>query len=501
MIVNGKTALACLTKVASLDGAQVITVEGLGTPENPHLIQEAYALSGAIQCGYCTPGMIMATKALLDEKPNPEVDDIRWALRHNLCRCTGYKKIIEAVQLAGRFVRGEVTPDAVRPKASDGYIGVSHPRPSALPKACGTVHFGADIKLEGALELAVLRSSVPHARIVSIDASEAEKMPGVAGVMRGTDVKGTGVIKFMAPDRPVICGDKVHTIGDPILVVAADTKAQAEAAVKAVKVEFEALPVVENVEASLAEGAIQIHPNLPNLVADASVVKGDAEKALADSAVMVEGRFNTQRVHMAALEPEVTLAYWEDEDEGEDALLVISGRSINIHHALGMLQEALGWENMKYIESSTGGQFGMKLDVVSEAIAGAAAIHFKRPIRYVPSLAESILMCSKRHAYDMKVKLGADAKGKITGYSIDILMDKGAYRSADIFGRSLFTVSGSYNIPNLKCRLRLAYTNNPWGAQPGARDSRRSRSPWNAPWRCWPRNSEWTRSSSDFRTR
>ena len=215
----------------------MITVEGLGTPENPHLIQEAYALSGAIQCGFCTPGMIMATKALLDTNPNPDVEEIKKALRHNLCRCTGYKKIIEAVQLAGRFIRGEITPDDVRPKPTDGFIGVSHPRPSALPKACGTAHFTGDIRIKGALELAVLQSPIPHARIVSIDTSQAEKMPGVVGVLRAADIKGTNFLKLQVPDRPVLCSDKVRYIGDPILAVAAETKAQAEAALEAVKVD------------------------------------------------------------------------------------------------------------------------------------------------------------------------------------------------------------------------------------------------------------------------
>ena len=130
VIVNGKAVRSCLAIVARIEGANVITVEGLGTPQNPHLIQEAFVLSGAIQCGFCTPGMIMAAKALLDENRNPTIDDIKKALRRNLCRCTGYKKIIEAVQLAGRFLRGELTPDQVRPDPKKGLIGVSHPRPS-----------------------------------------------------------------------------------------------------------------------------------------------------------------------------------------------------------------------------------------------------------------------------------------------------------------------------------------------------------------------------------
>ncbi len=246
VIVNGKTVLSCLTKVHSLDNAQVITIEGLGTPENPHLIQQAFILAGAIQCGYCTPGMIIATKALLDVNPDPSINEIKKALTRNLCRCTGYKKIIEAVQLAGRFIRGESTPDAIHPRPTDGVMGVSHPRPSALAKACGTAHFTADIRLKGALELAVLRSTVPHARIVSIDASAAEKMSGVAGVVTAADIRGTNILKYLVADRPVLCKDKVRYIGDPILIVAADTQAQAAAALATVCVKLELLPVMSS---------------------------------------------------------------------------------------------------------------------------------------------------------------------------------------------------------------------------------------------------------------
>jgi aldehyde oxidoreductase len=465
VIVNGKAVPSCLIKVASLDAARVITIEGLGTPENPHLIQEAFALSGAIQCGFCTPGMIMATKALLEGNPDPDVAEIKRALRHNLCRCTGYKKIIEAVQLAGRFIRGETTPDAVRPKPTDGFIGVSHPRPSALPKACGTAHFTGDIRLQGALELAVLRSPVPHARIVAIHTAQAQKMPGVAGVLKASDIKGTNFLKLQVSDRPVLCTDRVRYIGDPILAVAAETKAQAEAALETIRVDFDPLPVMESPEASLASDAVQIHQNRPNLCMDQPVIKGDAEKALRESAAVVEARFSTPRNYVAPLEPEAAAAYWEDEEEGEEPMLVIVGRSINIHHHLGMLQEALGWENMSYVEAYSGGQFGIKIDVISEGIAGAAAIHFKRPVRYIAGLAESMLMTSKRHPFDMKIKLGADAKGKLTAYCNEIMVDKGAYYSMDAFlARGLWTLSGSYNIPNINARARLVYTNNPWGS-------------------------------------
>jgi aldehyde oxidoreductase len=460
VIVNGKAVLACLARASSLDGARVITVEGLGTPENPHLIQHAFVLSGAIQCGYCTPGMIMATKALLDADPDPGVEDIKKALRRNLCRCTGYKKIIEAVQLAGRFARGEVTPEELYPKPTDPLIGVSHPRPTSMVKACGVAQFGADIRVQDALELAVLRSELPHARIVSIDTSATEAMPGVTGVVTAADIVGTNLIKNERME--VFCREKVHFIGDPIMAVAADTKAHADAAVAAVKLELEPLPVLDDPTAALEEGAIQVHPNVPNLCFDAPLIRGDAEEALKDSAIVVEARFSTQISHMAPLEQEACLAYWEDEDE-EEPLLVVVGRSINIHADLDMLQEAVGWENMSYIEAFSGGHFGIKSHITSDAVTAAAAMHFKRPVRYMPSLTDSMLMTPKTTPFEMDVKLGADADGHLTGYCNEILVDKGPYFVPHTIGRALKTLSGSYFIPNVKARGRMAYTNNPWG--------------------------------------
>lgn len=464
VIVNKKAVRSCITCIGNLDGADVITVEGLGTPENPHLIQEAFVLSGAIQCGFCTPGMIMASKVLLDVNPNPTEEEILKALRGNLCRCTGYTKIIEAVQLAGKFLRGELNPESLRPAPEQGCLGISHPRPSAMAKACGTAHFTADFRVQGALELAVLRSALPHARIVSIDSTVAEAMPGVAGVITAVDIRGTNILKYLVTDRPVLCKDKVRYIGDPILVVAADTRAQAEAALAVIKVELEPLSVLDCPETSLAANAPQLHDEIPNLCYEQPQIKGDAEQGLQDSAEIITAKFKTQINHQAPLEPEATIAYWETSEE--DDKLVIIGRSINIHYHLTMLQEALGWENMKYVEAYSGGQFGIKIDVISEGIAGAAALHFHRPVRYIPSLAESMLMTSKRHSFALDVKLGADKDGLLTSYCNDFVVDKGAYYSIGhvVTYRALLMLSGSYRIPNIDARARLVYTNNPWGS-------------------------------------
>ena len=215
------------SKVASLEGAEVITVEGLGTPENPHLVQEAFVLAGAVQCGFCTPGMVTATKALLDQNKNPKLADIKRALTRNFCRCTGYTKIIDAVNLAARFERGETTPAKVRAGLKKTMMGESHPRPTAMLKACGLAKFGADIFIEGAVELACVHSTQYHAKLVSVDTPKAAKIPGVVGVMTAKDVPGTNRLRMMAADQPILCDDTVRMYGDPIAIVAAETREQA----------------------------------------------------------------------------------------------------------------------------------------------------------------------------------------------------------------------------------------------------------------------------------
>jgi aldehyde oxidoreductase len=457
VIVDGKAVRSCLRKVIDLDGAEIITVEGLGTPENPHLIQEAYVLAGAIQCGYCTPGMIMATKALLDQNPDPDLTAIKKALARNLCRCTGYVKIIDAVRLAGKFLRQETTPAKVRAAIDKKkMIGESHPRPSAMIKACGLAKFSGDYKMDGMLDIAAVHSTEYHAIIKNIDTSAAKKMPGVVGVMTAEDIKGTNRVRIFAPDWPVLCEDKVRAYGDPVAIVAARTREQARAAAAAVKVTCEKLPVMKTPEEALAPGAIQIHPHSPNLCWQQPQIKGDAAKAFKEAAYTVGGDFSVQMNHQAALEPENCFCYFEGDE------LVVIGRSINIHEHAGQIKEAVGWDKVRYIEAYSGGQFGIKATMSSECIAAAAAVHFKCPIRYVPSIAESMYITSKRHPFAMKTKLATDARGNLTAYSNEFMVNKGAYflLGPIMPGRALHMLNGSYNIPNVYAFGKMSYTNN-----------------------------------------
>jgi aldehyde oxidoreductase len=463
VIIDGKTALSCIKKVVDLEGANIITVEGLGTPENPHLIQEAFVLAGAVQCGYCIPGMVMATKGLLEKNQNPSVPEIKQALARNLCRCTGYKKIVEAVQLAGRFVRKETTPAEELGKIKSGMIGISHPRPSGLLKACGKAQFSGDIELDNMAHLALHHATEHHAIIKSVDTSAAKAMPGVIGIMTAGDIKGTNRIRVMAPDQPVLMEDKVRCFGDPIVAVAAETREQARAAAAAVKVVYETLPVMMTPEEALKPDAVQIHPHSPNLCFAQPLIKGDAAKALSGSAAVIEGEFNTQMNHQSPLEPEACVAYLEG--DGDDAQLIVHGRSIFIHATAEQIAEAVGFEKVRYKEAYTGGQFGIKASMSSEAVAAAATLHFRRPISYVPSLWESMMITTKRHPFQMNVKLGADAQGHLTGYDVDFVVNKGAYFILGFIPivRSLLMLSSAYNIPDVHAFSRLVYTNNGYG--------------------------------------
>jgi aldehyde oxidoreductase len=325
--------------------------------------------------------------------------------------------------------------------------------------------FAADIELPSdTLELAVVYSTQPHALIKSVNTSAAAKMRGVVGFITAEDIRGTNRLRLSVPDQPVLCEDRVRVIGDPIIAVAAKTRDQARAAAAAVKVEYEPLPVLRSPQEALAPGAYQIHNHAPNnILASQPLIKGDPEKALKEAKTIIDGEFSTQINHQAPLEPEVSVAYFVG--EGENPQLIVVGRSIMIHTHLAQLQEALGYANMRYKEAFSGGQFGIKVGITSEAVTAAAALQFKRPARYVPSLEESMLMTSKRHSYRLKVKLAADAGGHITACFNDFTIDKGAYTVNGIspMMRSLYSLQGPYYFPNIKAFGQVVYTNNAFG--------------------------------------
>ncbi len=481
VIMDGKLIRSCITKMDRVpDNAVITTVEGIGTPTNLHAIQMAWAVHGGAQCGFCTPGFIVSTKALLESNPSPSREDVReWFQKHkNACRCTGYKPLVDAVMDAAKVLRGEMTIKELSFKLpEDGKIlGTNMPRPTAAAKVTGTWEFGADKALsmpEDTLQLALVQAEVPHANIISIDTDEAEKMPGVVKVVTHKDVKGknriTGLITFPTNkgdgwDRPILCDEKVFQMGDAIAIVCADTEKNAKAAAAKVKVELEELPAYLNAPAAMEPDAIEIHPGTPNIYYIQKIAKGDDTAPIFEKAAVThEGDYYTQRQPHLPIEPDVGFAYIAD-----DGKLMIHSKSIGLHLHLYMIAPGLGLEpdQLALIQNPTGGTFGYKFSPTMEALVGAAALATGRPVYLCYDYAQQQIYTGKRSPQFTTVKLAADKEGKLLAMETDWSVDHGPYSE---FG-DLLTLRGAqyigagYDIANIRGEGRTVCTNHAWGA-------------------------------------
>ena len=481
VIMNDQLVRSCIVKMKNVpDGAHVTTVEGIGTPQNLHPIQKAMILHGAAQCGFCIPGFVVSAKVLLDHNPSPTREDVRtWFQKNlNLCRCTGYIPLVDAVIDAAAVLRGDKPPESLDYKIpEDGRIwGRNYPRPSAIAKVTGTAEYGADLGLEmppGTLQLALVQAKISHANILSIDTSEAEKMPGVVKVVTHKDIKGknriNGLVTFPTNkcdgwDRPILCDSKVFQYGDTIAIVCADTKEQALAAVEKVKVEYEELPAYMSAPAAMAEDAIEIHPGTPNVYFEQGVVKGADTKPLMETAAyVVESSYYTQRQPHLTIESDIGFAYYDDEGR-----LTIHSKSIGIYlHAL-MIAEGLGVDvsNLRMVQNTSGGTFGYKFCPTLEALVGAACMATGKPVYLEYDYEQFITYTGKRSPFFMNLKFGADKEGKLIAMESEWNVDHGAYSE---FG-DLLTHKGAqfigagYDIPNIRGIGRTVCTNHAWGA-------------------------------------
>ncbi len=481
VILDNKLVRSCVTKMSKVnDGATVVTIEGVGTPENLHPVQLAWITHGGAQCGYCTPGFVVSTKALLDSNPNPSREDVRdWFQTHrNACRCTGYKQLVDAVMDAAKIMRGEMkAEDLMYRLPDDGVIwGGKYPRPTAVAKVTGTLDYGTDLGLKlpaDALHLALVQAKVSHANIKSINTSEAEKMPGVFKVVTHKDIKGknriTGLITFPTNlgdgwDRPILCDEKVFQYGDAMAIVCADTPAQAKAAAEKVKVELEELPAYMSAPAAMAEDAMQIHPGTPNIYYTQKIAKGGDTKPVFDSApVVVEDDFYVGRQPHMPMEPDVGFAYQDDQGN-----LCIHSKSIALHLHAAMIAEGLGVDLAKMImvQNPAGGTFGYKFSPTMEALVGAACIATGRPVFLRYDYYQQMTYTGKRSPFFMNMKFAADKEGKLLGMETDWSVDHGPYSE---FG-DLLTLRGAqfmgagYNIPSIRGEGRTVCTNHAWGS-------------------------------------
>ena len=481
VILDGKLVRSCVTKMSKVpDWACITTVEGIGTPEKLDPIQKALVLHGAPQCGFCMPGFVVSTKALLEQNPSPTREDVRTWFQKNLnaCRCTGYKPIVDAVMDAAAVMRGDQPADSLDYKLpADGRIyGGRYPRPSAVAKVTGTADYGADLGLKmppGTLHLALVQAKVSHANILSIDTTEAEKMQGVVKVVTHKDVKGNnrinGLVTFPTNkcdgwDRPILCDKKIFQYGDAIAIVCADTKEQALAAAEKVKVQIEELPAYMNAPAAMADDAIEIHLGTPNAYFTQGVVKGDETKPIMSSAAhVIEKSYYTQRQPHLTIEPDLGCAYFDEEGR-----LTIHSKSIALYlHAL-MIADGLGLaaDKIRMVQNTAGGTFGYKFCPTIEALVGVACMATERPVYLEYDYQQFITYTGKRSPFFTKVKFGADKDGKLQAMETDWIVDHGAYSE---FG-DLLTHKGAqfigagYDIRNIRGTGHTVCTNHAWGA-------------------------------------
>ena len=480
VILDGKVVRSCIVKVSKIrDEAQITTIEGVGTKDNLHPLQLAWMIHGGAQCGFCTPGFIVSAKALLDQNINPTRDDVReWFQKNrNVCRCTGYKQLVDAVLDAAKLMRGEIKKEDLWFKLKEGtsILGTNVVRPSAVAKVTGTWDFGADLGLklpENTLHIKLVQATVSHANILSIDTSEAEKMPGVFKVITYKDVPGTNRINGLAfpqnkgdgKERPILNDKKVFQFGDAIAMVLADTPTQAERAAAKVKVELEVLPAYMSAPAAMADDAIEIHPGTPNIYFETQRVKGQDTQPLMDSLpYVIEDDFYVGRQPHLVLEPDVGFAYLNEEGQ-----LIVHSKSIGIHlHAL-MVAEGIGipLEKLTIVQNPTGATFGYKFSPTNEALLGVAALVTKRPVFLEFNMYQQITYTGKRSPFFVHLKFGADKDGKLMAMESDWSVDHGPYcEFGDLVTmRGTQFIGGGYNIPNIRGEGRTVATNHAWGS-------------------------------------
>lgn len=466
VIADGEAKRSCLIKMSRASGLTVETIEGIADEPDgtPHYIRHAFLAEGAVQCGFCTPGMILATKALLDKNAAPSVAEVKNALKNNLCRCTGYAAIERAVLRAARVKRGEEAFPASAPTAVLG-VGAPAVRKDSPAKARGEPVFADDLPARNALIGKLLFSEHSHARIVSLDVSEAEKAEGVAIVLTAKDVPGRNAFGLFVPQQPVLAADEVKYLGDVVAAVFAETRELAERARSLIRVRYEALPPLLSAIDNFEPGAPLIHADAEdNVVHQVSVRKGDVEAAFAAADVVVEGRYYTPAVEHAYMEPEACLA----EPDGSGGVVVRTGSQGSLEYQ-EMIAESLDLpvDKVRVIMTACGGGFGGKEEPAGQIHAALAALKTGRPVKVVLSREESIRTSTKRHPMHLWMKHGATKDGRLVAVSSRVVADAGAYisQSKPVVFRSAVTATGPYVVPNFRADSYGVYThNNPSGA-------------------------------------
>jgi xanthine dehydrogenase molybdenum-binding subunit len=461
VLVDGAPKVSCALPAEKVNGRSVLTLEGVPAEEKK-LYGEAFARTGGLQCGFCIPGIVMRAKSLLDSNPDPTEDEIRKKLDVHLCRCTGYTRIVEAIQCVAATQRGEPLP----PPDDSGKVGTSLDRYEAVELALGERPYVDDMWLPAMLHGAVRLSEHARATVLRIDTEKAAALPGVRRIVTAKDVPGKRHYGLLYDDWPgfIAEGESTHSAGDFLAAVAADTVRQARAAAAAIEVEYEVHPPVTDPEAALLPGAPEIGPH-GNLLSHSRIARGDAVQALGAATHVVEAVFQTQRIEHAYLEPESALAVPTPGSGGAAPGVEIYSQGQGIFDDQRQCASFLGLstEQVKVTLVPNGGAFGGKEDMSIQAHAALLALTSGRPVKLTLTREQSIRVHPKRHPIKMHYKVGADAEGRLLAVWARMIGDSGAYASVGgkVLERAAGHSCGPYRVPNVDVEAKAVYTNNP----------------------------------------
>ncbi len=460
VVVDGKATRACLLNTAKLEGKTVLTVEGLPEREK-RIFAHAFGEAGAVQCGFCIPGMVMSAKALLDKNPSPANPEIKEALKFNICRCTGYVKIEKAIALAAEFWRDPARPVPDGDRLA-GVLGEPIHRVDAEAKTLGLGLYADDLKPEGLLYGRALRTPAPRVLVKAIDVGEAKKLPGVKAVMLAEDIPGSRWLGHLPAthDWPALIavGEETRTIGDSLALVAATSLETVNEALKLIKVEYEELTPLTSPDMALAEGAPKIHPK-GNVLQVEKLYRGNPEEAIAKSKYVVTNTYELPFTEHAFLEPECCVG----QPDGEGILLHTGGQSIYDEQRECALVLGLPPEKVRVRSMLVGGGFGGKEDMSVQHHAALLAWKTQAPVKVRLTRQESLNVHPKRHAMRVEMTTACDGNGTLTGMRCRLTSDTGAYASlgGPVLQRACTHAAGPYNYQNVDIIGTAVYTNNP----------------------------------------
>ena len=480
VLVDGEAVLACIYPAERAHGRQILTIEGLAETQEGgirlHALQEAFVKYGAVQCGFCIPGQIMVAYALLQCNPNPTQDEIRAALKDTLCRCGAYPSIENAIREAAHALRtGEPMPPAsVQESAAEfKVVGRTQVRPDAADKVTGRARFTDDLAFEAMLYARVKRAGVPHAFLRRLNVEKARALPGVAAVLTADDLPGAKNHGLVVADWPILVGlgERVRYVGDALALVAAESQEIADEAVGLIEAEFEMLPVVSDPVQARRADAPRLHEK-GNLLKHIKVRKGDIAQGFAEADVILEHTFNTPLMDHAFLEPECSIAVPVKTDVTVTSEVTVTSDRMEIYVGSQIpyadreqVARALEWpeERVRVVGQWMGGGFGGKEDIAGQIHAALLANVSGRPVKLLFDRRESLLVHPKRHATQIRVKVGAKNDGRLTAIETELYGDTGAYASLGehVMTRATTHSAGPYEAAHVRADCYAMYTNNP----------------------------------------